>query len=217
MLLSYMDGGLEKPYALPEIRELLSLYGGQPRGIHAALWFGELDKVLALLATGEDANRVGPGDRAPLLIALDDERENTGDVLAEVELLIENGALVNVEDSWFNTPLLSAVRGIYYREVQSTLLVVQRLLENGAIVNVTAFSGDTPLMIAVRGACESGIDTLPIVDLLLKSKALPNYGDPHRPMDICMNSKFPDLARGVEEILRLHGGKPSQKCRKTGS
>ena len=66
--------------------------------------------------------------------------------LENTQLLLDNGAQVDVRDEDGNTPLILAAKGASRPET------IQLLIEKGAKVNARNNDGWTPLMIAARGS-----------------------------------------------------------------
>jgi death-associated protein kinase len=93
--------------------------------------------------------------------------------LENTQLLLDNGAQVDVRDEDGNTPLILAAKGARRPET------IQLLIEKGAKVNARNKDGWTPLMIAARGAgtqfrdWNNHLTPFHIVELLLDKGANP--------------------------------------------
>lgn len=106
--------------------------------IENAILNGDIDQVRRNFKAGVDPNQAIPGDSAyPLHYAAN----SRADI---IQLLIDQGADVNVRDGKGKTPLHCAA-------VTANLECMRTLLENGADANLMDGDGNTPLMLARRG------------------------------------------------------------------
>lgn len=176
--------GMEKSILdkLPELRDdwLLSAARADQ---HAA--------VEQLLDRGASIDSVdGEGWSAPLWIAVIEGHEKA------VEILLNNGAKVDVKDDHDQTPLFWAARG--GREA-----IARLLLKSGAKVNVVDDLGWTPLMWAARKGSEA------VGKLLLDNGADVNYKDRFggTPLSTARISDRRNFAR----LLLDHGAKARPK------
>ena len=81
--------------------------------------------------------------------------------LHHIQVLVEEGACMNIPDFKGNTPLFAAAR-------TGNAKCVKLLLSNGAYVDITDYKSDTPLFVAVK------IRAVECVQLLLKNGAFVN-------------------------------------------
>ncbi len=121
--------------------------------LHKAVYYGNINLVKSLIDLKIDINNQNiPAKATPILIA---SYIGNTDI---VQLLLENGANVNLVDDENDTPLHCAC-------LHGHFTIAQSLLEHGTNVNVVGGDGDTPL----HYACAKGYFYL--VRLLLKHKA----------------------------------------------
>jgi len=167
-----------------EIMELLIANGAEVSTIHTAVMIGDLTKVKAFLEKGTDVNSKGWSGRTALHIAA---REGHKEI---VELLLANGADVNIGERYFNRIAaefamakghdeivkllvskgsnISALHLALYRKDKAE---ARRLIEAGADVNKGIPYGTTPLHKAVSA------DFKDIVELLIAKGADVNSRD----------------------------------------
>lgn len=103
---------------------------------------GKTDVVKRLLATGDDPNGRSPGKSTPLIEAAYHGHLDT------VQVLLDNGAKIELFDDSGRTALFWAAAGEAYMEVDAQIAMVQLLLAHGAQINLRDRKGETPLMSA---------------------------------------------------------------------
>lgn len=110
---------------------------GAETSIHTAAYTGDAKRVMALVDSGVEVDKLYEGDRTPLHFAA-----GAGN-LEVVKVLVARGANVNARTIYRETPLLKAARH-GHRDI------VVFLLAHGADVNATSNLDDTPLLAAVQ-------------------------------------------------------------------
>jgi len=108
---------------------------------------GDLDSVLALIASGADANLAQPDGTTPLLWAA---YQSDAEM---VTALIAAGADPNARNRFGVTPLLQASR-------DGNAHVIAALLDGGATLDAAVLEGQTPLMAAARAGSVAGVELL---------------------------------------------------------
>ena len=171
--------------------------------LHTAARQGDIERLEAYVARGDDVNARAIGRATPL-----HDAASSGQVAA-VEALLEHGADVTAIDDEGWTPLHGAAR-------KGSRAVCEALLNGGAAVNSTNGAGGTPLYLAaVHGARD-------VVELLLSRGADPCLGNhlgdtPLRRAEEKGHGEIADLLRSaqsdpafLETCLRQHVGKPAK-------
>jgi ankyrin repeat protein len=102
--------------------------------LHTAIVSKSLSMVEAVLSAGVDVNKQTKKGSTPLHFAVDRDWFET------CSLLIDNGALVNLSDSWGNQPLWVAVFNVV-----SNYEIVELLIAHGGNPNHVNLSGKSSL------------------------------------------------------------------------
>ena len=177
-----------------EIAELLRKHGAKTsaelhadKSIHEAVRYGVIEAVKQHIAAGTDVNIKNDGGWAPLHIA--DNKEIA-------ELLISNGADVNVKDKYAGTTPLMGAAQWGHKEI------VELLISKGADVNAKFATGATSL-----DAVTKHIDN----DAYAKPKD--DLGLPTVSIDIPNHIKY---AAEIADLLRKHGGKTGAELKAEG-
>ena len=177
-----------------EIADLLRKHGAKTsaelhaeESIHEAVRYGVIEAVKQHIAAGTDVNIKNDGGWAPLHIA--DNKEIA-------ELLISNGADVNVKDKYAGTTPLMGAAQWGHKEI------VELLISKGADVNAKFASGATSL-----DAVTEHIDN----DAYAKPKD--DLGLPTVSIDIPNYIKY---AAEIADLLRKHGGKTAEELKAEG-
>ena len=106
--------------------------------LHLASYFGQLTIVKYLVNKGANKDSLDNDGLTPLQVALMQNHTNVTNV---AELLITEGANVNVNDSRKQTPL-------HFASYKGYLSVVELLIKKGANINATSSLNKTPLDLA---------------------------------------------------------------------
>ena len=112
-----------------------------------AVWIGDHDKVIHLIANGVDVNTKNQDGATLLHLAVQNLH------ISIAEILLSKGANVSVHDEYGITPLHVAAQ-------TGQLSVVKRLMSMGANANVKNKKGESPIQLAALGQYESVIETL---------------------------------------------------------
>jgi hypothetical protein len=134
--------------------------------LYVAACDGDLSKTKKLLRLGANVNATDVEGHSPIMVA---EACTTRPGRAElVELLITNGAVVNLQARDGGTALMYAAKN-------GDAQAVKALLKSGASVNIADNEGETALMNAVRFSCDE--DTIrALVDAGADLKATDHKG-----------------------------------------
>jgi ankyrin repeat protein len=141
-----------------------------------------------LLERGADVNSQNDEGLTPLQRAPQVQREGKPDIM---QLLLDYGANVNVDDKHRNTPL-------HFAASEGHFEAARMLLERGADVNSQNDKGLTPLLQASQGRREGHRD---IMRLLLDYGANVNMHDKHRnnPLHFAVSEGHFEVARMLLE------------------
>jgi len=196
--------------------------------IHKAAFNGNIEAVKQHLAAGTDMNAepVDPPFGTPFVLAVHSGHKEI------VELLIAEGADVNLKDQFDSTPLHEAVTGGHKD-------IAELLIANGADVNAKNDNDGTPLRDAAEGGHKEIAELLiaegadvnakggiaggtplhgavtfshkEIVELLIAKGADVNVkdGDGDTPLDFAVKYKRTEIA----DLLRKHGGKTGDELK----
>ena len=175
--------------------------------IIAAAHDGNIEAVKQHIAAGTDVNAKNNQEETALYHACM-PFIRTDNPVEIVELLIENGADVNVKSTGITgwTPIHQASQILRYEDNDTTAVdIIELLIENGADVNAKDRIGLTPLHHAA---------TMQIVKLLIAKGGDVNAQDDDgsTPLDAAIDGDITETA----DLLRKHGGKTGEELKAEG-
>ena len=156
--------GKSDPRTLPKVTPL-----------QVAVFLADFDSARLLCEAGADVNATGEYKQSPLQLSLSDLCYKNGPekekLVQIVDLLLSNGAQINVANQSYNSPLIMAIKTV---ECIGSLHLVLKLLELGASVNDYGSSGtETALEVAVNFSDPS--DDFKVVRMILDWKTDVNH------------------------------------------